>query len=129
MKRFSEKALAIFKRANFERCGLQKYEHPTNDFCLIENFGEYFSEIKSPSNLNRFCHFERRDVISQICFTSTIYKFSRVQSSMIELFSFIVICTADAALDFVKRTITDKTDGNGQRVSEKFVRLSPFESV
>ena len=91
-----KKSLAIFKRANFERCGLQKYEQPTKVFCLSENLGEYFSEIKSPSNLKKFCHFERRDVISQICSTSTIYKFSRVQSSMIELFVFIVICGCTA---------------------------------
>ena len=91
-----EKSLAIFKWAEFEQNGLQKYEQPTKDFCLIENWEEYFSEIKSSSNLKIFCHFERRDVISQICSTSTIYKFSRVQSSMIELFVFIVICGCTA---------------------------------
>ena len=66
-----KKSLAIFKCAEFEQSGLQKYEQPTKVFCLIENFGEYFSEIKSPSNLKKFCHRERRDVISQICSTST----------------------------------------------------------
>ena len=86
----------MFKCAEFEQNGLQKYEQPTKVFCLSENLGEYFSEIKSPSNLKKFCHRERRDVISQICSTSTIYKFSRVQSSMIELFVFIVICGCTA---------------------------------
>ena len=57
----------------FGQSGLQKYEQPTKDFCLIENWEEYFSEIKSSSNLKIFCHFERRDIISQICFTSTIF--------------------------------------------------------
>ena len=33
VKRFSGKALAIFKRANFERYGLQKYEQTTKAFC------------------------------------------------------------------------------------------------
>ena len=66
MKRFSGKALAIFKCAEFEQSGLQKYEQPTKVFCLIENLGEYFSEIKSPSNLKKFCHFERRDAHGSI---------------------------------------------------------------
>ena len=86
----------ILYPAKVYNSGLQKYEQPTKVFCLSENLGEYFSEIKSPSNLKKFCHFERRDVISQICSTSTIYKFSRVQSSMIELFVFIVICGCTA---------------------------------
>ena len=67
-----EKSLAISKCAEFEQSGLQKYEQPPKVFCLIENLDEYFSEIKSPSNLKIFCHFERRDVINQICFTATI---------------------------------------------------------
>ena len=91
-----EKSLAIFKCAEFEQSGLQKYEQPTKVFCLIENLEEFFSEIKSSSNLKKFCNLERRDVISQICSTSTIYKFSRVQSSMIGLFVFIVICGCTA---------------------------------
>ena len=66
-----EKSLAIFKWAEFEQSGLQKYEQPTKIFCLIENLEEFFFEIKSSSNLKIFCHFERRDVISQICSTST----------------------------------------------------------
>ena len=68
-----QKSSAIFQNGKFEQSGLQKYEQPTKVFCLIENFGEYFSEIKSPSNLKKFCHRERRDVISQICSTSTIF--------------------------------------------------------
>ena len=43
---FKEKSLAIFKRANFAQNGLQKYEQPTKNFCLTENLGEYFFEIK-----------------------------------------------------------------------------------
>ena len=86
----------MFKCAEFEQSGFQKYEQLTKVFCLSENLGEYFSEIKSPSNLKKFCHFERRDVISQIGFTSTIKNLSRVQSSMIELFVFIVICGCTA---------------------------------
>ena len=66
-----EKSLAIFKWAEFEQSGLQKYEQPTKVFCLIETWEEYFSEIKSSSNLKKFYLLERRDVISQIYFTST----------------------------------------------------------
>ena len=66
-----KKSLAIFKCAEFEQSGLQKYEQPTKVFCLTENLEEFFSEIKSSSNLKKFYLFERRDVISQICFTST----------------------------------------------------------
>ena len=65
---------AIFKCAEFERNGFQKHGQPTKDFCLIENLEEFFSEIKSSSNLKKFCHRERRDVISQICSTSTILR-------------------------------------------------------
>ena len=39
-----EKSLAIFKCAEFEQNGLQKYEQPTKVFCLIENLEEFFSE-------------------------------------------------------------------------------------
>ena len=56
----------------FEQSGLQKYEQPTKVFCLIENLEEFFSEIKSSSDLKKFCHREHRDVISQICSTSTM---------------------------------------------------------
>ena len=69
-----KKSLAIFKCAEFEQSGLQKYEQPTKVFCLTETWEEYFSEIKSSSNLKKFYLFERRDVISQICFTSTILR-------------------------------------------------------
>ena len=69
---FFQRSLAIFKYGKFEQNGLQKYEQPTKDFCLIENWEEYFSEIKSSSNLKKFYQFERRDAISQICSTSTI---------------------------------------------------------
>ena len=37
-----------------------------------------------------------REIFRRIKTTSTIYKFSRVQSSMIELFVFIVICGCTA---------------------------------
>ena len=43
----------------FGQSGLQKYEQPTKVFCLIENLEEFFSEIKSSSNLKKFCHRER----------------------------------------------------------------------
>ena len=46
MQFFLQKSLAIFKCAEFEQSGLQKYEQPTKVFCLIENLSEYFSEIK-----------------------------------------------------------------------------------
>ena len=66
-----QKSSAIFQNGKFEQSGLQKYEQPTKVFCLIENLEEFFSEIKSSSTLKKFCHRERRDVISQICSTST----------------------------------------------------------
>jgi len=53
--------------------GLQKYEPPTKDFCLIENWEEYFSEIKSSSNLKKFCQFEDKRIISIFLATSTIF--------------------------------------------------------
>jgi hypothetical protein len=49
---------------------------------------EFFSEIKSSSNLKIFCHFERRDVISQICSTSTIFALNKTQNSVFEFFLF-----------------------------------------
>ena len=68
-----QRSLAFLQNGKFERSGFQKYEQPTKVFCLIENWEEYFSEIKSSSNLKKFYLFERRDVISQICSTSTIF--------------------------------------------------------
>ena len=65
---------AILQNDKFGQSGLQKYEQPTKVFCLIENLEEFFSEIKSSSNLKKFCHRERRDVISQNCSTSTILR-------------------------------------------------------
>ena len=42
------------------------------------------------------------------------------------------ICPADTALNFIKRTITDRTDGNGhgfQKICPYLSVLSPFKSV
>jgi len=58
-----QRSSAIFQNDKFEQSGLQKYKQPTKDFCLIENLEEFFSEIKSPSNLKKFCHFERKRII------------------------------------------------------------------
>ena len=80
----------------FGQSGLQKYKQPTKVFCLIENWEEYFSEIKSSSNLKKFYQFERKRFVRNFFATSTIKNLSRVQSSMIELFVFIVICTCTA---------------------------------
>ena len=90
------RSLAFLQNGNLERNGFQKYKQSTKVFCLIKNLEEFFSEIKSSSNLKNICHFERSDVISQICSTSTIRNFSRVQSSMIELFVFIAVCGCTA---------------------------------
>ena len=67
-----QRSSAFLQKGKFERSGLQKYEQPTKVFCLIETWEEYFSEIKSSSNLKKICHRERRDVISQICSTSSM---------------------------------------------------------
>ena len=64
----------MFKCAEFEQSGFQKYEQPTKNFCLTENLEEFFSEIKSSSNLKNFCHFERRDVITQIGFKAIAFE-------------------------------------------------------
>ncbi|MBE6377080.1 MAG: hypothetical protein E7050_11560 [Lentisphaerae bacterium] len=66
-----QRSSAFLQNGKFERSGFQKYEQPTKVFCLIENLEEFFSEIKSSSSLKNFCDRERRDGISQICFTST----------------------------------------------------------
>ena len=68
-----QRSLAFLQNGKFERSGFQKYEQPTKFFCLTENFGEHFFEIKKASNLKKFYLFERRDVISQNCSTSTIF--------------------------------------------------------
>jgi hypothetical protein len=46
-----QRSLAFLQNGKFERSGFQKYEQPTKVFCLIENLEEFFSEIKSSSNL------------------------------------------------------------------------------
>jgi hypothetical protein len=58
-----QRSSAFLQKGKFERSGLQKYEQPTKDLCLIENWEEYFSEIKSSSNLKKFYQFERKRII------------------------------------------------------------------
>ena len=65
---------AILQNDKFGQSGLQKYEQPTKVFCLIENWEEYFSEIKSSSNLKKFYQFERKRIIENPFFTSTILR-------------------------------------------------------
>ena len=66
-----QRSSAFLQKGKFERSGLQKYEQPTKVFCLIENLEEFFSEIKSSSNSNRFCCFEDKRIISIFLATST----------------------------------------------------------
>ena len=61
------------QNGKFGQNGLQKYEQPTKDFCLIENREEYFSEIKSSSNLKKNFNFELKRIISIFLTTSTIF--------------------------------------------------------
>ena len=57
-----QRSLAFLQNGNFERSGLQKYEQLTKVFCLSENLEEFFSEIKSSSNLKKFYRFERKKI-------------------------------------------------------------------
>ena len=48
-----QRSLAFLQNGNFERSGLQKHKQPTKVFCLIENLGEYFFEIKHTIKLEK----------------------------------------------------------------------------
>ena len=48
-----QRSLAILQNGNLERNGFQKYKQPTKNFCLTENSGEYFFEIKLTIRLEK----------------------------------------------------------------------------